>query len=999
MPTPPPALDPLPLVGRARELARSRERLDRVEAGHGGLLLLSGEGGIGKTRLAAAILEEGERRDWGCVTGGANPVESGVPYALFSDALLPALARLDEDARVALTRGVEAELAVLFPTLATEEHRRVALAAGAGEFKSRVFWNAAELVRRYTKRAPLLVVLEDLHWADSSSLELLHFLARHIDDVPVLIVGTYKPSERDARPALRSTLHSLGAQRGTDTLELVPLGPDDTEELVCRVFETDATVARTFARTLHAWTDGNPFFLTETLKELVQSGRLRRDGDRWMGWEVTDFDLPGSVRDAILQRLRPLDESTREVADLAATLGMRMRYDTLAAVAACGEDALLEALEALVVRGILLERESAGAVLYEFPHALVRETLYTELGPTRSRRMHRAIAERLEEHYGARADEHADELAYHFSRTHGGAQGRKAVRYLAAAGRSAFAKYANGEAEMYLAGALARLEAEATPDPAELADLRTDLARTRQRLGDYDGAMALWAQVRDVSGAAGDQARVAAAERRMGLACFWTGRFGEAIAHYDAGLDAARLAGDLAMQARISVAKGMCLHDMGRPDEAKTSVEHALSLASGGEPALLARVHRALMLLHVWTGPAELARRHGEEAIRLAHDTEDRTLVFSAHWGMGVLEGLRGNSEGLTDQIGRMRSIAEEIDSPVLRAWTAELEIEYAAGRGEWDEGIALGEKTITVARALNQSILVPRLLVWTALMYLPRGEIERGEQYVEEAWKRSGAGTDDRPPNLHTVIPAYIGRAALHLARGEYEDAIRVGEAGLEIADRHGYVAWSIHRLVPIITESALWLGDLDRARRLGERLRRDSEVHGHRLGLAWAHTCDAVVAWLGGDPEEGAVLLDRAAVELEAIPFVFDAARARRQLAGRLADMGDREGSLRELRLAHDVFVRLGAEEELAKARDQFREVGSRPPARALVRGGGGLTGRELEIARLVRERKSNKAIGKALGISVRTVSTHLSNIYRKLEISTRGELADWLRANPVD
>jgi DNA-binding CsgD family transcriptional regulator len=139
--------------------------------------------------------------------------------------------------------------------------------------------------------------------------------------------------------------------------------------------------------------------------------------------------------------------------------------------------------------------------------------------------------------------------------------------------------------------------------------------------------------------------------------------------------------------------------------------------------------------------------------------------------------------------------------------------------------------------------------------------------------------------------------------------------------------------------------------------------------------------------------VLLDSAATALEAIPWPADAARLRRQLAGRLADLGDREGALRELRRAHEVLSRLGAERELAKARDQFRELGARPPARS---GGGaaGLTGRELEIARMAAERKSNKAIGRALGISPRTVGTHLSNIFRKLEVESRAELVDLAR-----
>jgi DNA-binding CsgD family transcriptional regulator len=139
---------------------------------------------------------------------------------------------------------------------------------------------------------------------------------------------------------------------------------------------------------------------------------------------------------------------------------------------------------------------------------------------------------------------------------------------------------------------------------------------------------------------------------------------------------------------------------------------------------------------------------------------------------------------------------------------------------------------------------------------------------------------------------------------------------------------------------------------------------------------------------------LLRGAADALDAIPFVADAARVRRQLARVLADAGDRDGATRELRRAHEVFAHIGAQRELDATREQLRELGARPPVRNATTGVAGLTGRELEIVRLVAARRSNKEIGQALGISARTASTHLSNIFAKLNVASRGELADLAR-----
>ncbi|NNM35323.1 MAG: response regulator transcription factor, partial [Gemmatimonadetes bacterium] len=243
-------------------------------------------------------------------------------------------------------------------------------------------------------------------------------------------------------------------------------------------------------------------------------------------------------------------------------------------------------------------------------------------------------------------------------------------------------------------------------------------------------------------------------------------------------------------------------------------------------------------------------------------------------------------------------------------------------------------------------------------------------------------------------LIPAHVGRAACALWEGNYEEAVRIGEAGVELAETSGYKPWTIHRLLPIVAESHIMLRNLDEAAAVGAKIRSESERLGHALGLAWASACDALLLWLRGDSQRGAIQLREATEALEAIPMVPYAARVRRQLAGRLAETGDRGAALQELRKVYDIFSRLGAEGELRKTREMFREVEARPPRRTAGAGVDGLTGREVEISRLVAEGMSNKAIGRTLGISHRTVSTHLSNVFKKVEVGSRAELADLAR-----
>jgi ATP/maltotriose-dependent transcriptional regulator MalT len=537
----------------------------------------------------------------------------------------------------------------------------------------------------------------------------------------------------------------------------------------------------------------------------------------------------------------------------------------------------------------------------------------------------------------------------------------------------------------------------ADQDPTEPAhELVSDLARVRQRLGDYPGALALWQRALDAARQSGDIARVASIERSIGLARYWSGAFGEALAHYDAAIEAAQQAGDRPLEARVLIAKASCLQAIGKTGESGNEIEAALAIATTlGDEGLLARVHRALVLLYLWRGPAAKARENGRQAILLAEVSGQRAVAWSAHWALAMLGGLTGKSDEIRRHLAEAHRIADELRSPLFRLWTSEVEIEYAAGMGDWDHAVALAERTTDVARSLGQRTLLPRVLVWLGLLYLGRGDVVRGKACVDEAWELSSSGdASGTVRDVFAVVPAHVGRAAYHLSMGHYADAIRVGERGLKIADRSGHVVWAIHRLMPVIAEASLWASDLKRVRLIAERMRRESAALGQLLGLAWADACDAMVEMLTGDKERAVALLRGAAEALEAIPFVPDAARVRRQLARALAETGDREGAMRELRRAHEVFAHLGAQRELDGTREQLRELGARPPTRATTHGVAGLTGRELEIIRLVAARRSNKEIGAVLGISARTASTHLSNIFAKLGVDSRGALADLAR-----
>lgn len=930
-------LPPLALVGRSAEVALLRTTVDRLLEGCGGTLLLPGEAGVGKTRLAQVIALEAAGRAVQVASGRAYPVESGVPYALITDALLP-LARRHMGSTGALDEGDE--LASLFPVF-RRGHERAFPADDPAEFKGRLLWTFTERLRALARHAPLALILDDVQWADASSLELLHFLARQTADDPILIVCTYIDGA-GAAGALRAVEQSLLGLGVARVHRVEPLDPPAVRELIAAVFDCSNEEVRRFADTLHRWTGGNVFFAQEVLQSLVASGRLRRIDAAWEGWNEAPLELPRTVRQAVMQRVQQLTPAARVVAGIAAVVGARVPYRLLRAAAGIPESDLLAGIDALCGAGVLMECVGAGgSVSFDFRHPIAREVLYQDLGRARRARLHGTIADVLERAPLRAAGERVDDLAYHFAHADPEEYAPRAIRYLIEAGTAALRRFANQEAADYLAQALEVAGvSEGAGDRAMPGGMVAEdglrvamdrLARARQRLGQYDAASALLRMLLDDAARRADTAAVANLHRRIGLNCFWAGRHADALHHLHAGVEAAQRGGTLRTVARTELALGACYQELGRAQEAAERVAHAHAIASElGDDSLAARTHRALLMLHTWIGPAETARQHGALAVELAERRQEPTVAFFSHWTLAVLEGLTGNTDRMADHIRECERRAQALSSPLLRLWVDELSIEYAWACGDWQRGLAAGETAIALARSLDQPKLLPRLLVWTSLILLGQGNVAAAEAMVEEAWLLSGAADEasGRPLDVHVVVPAHIGRASVHLARREYREAIQVAEAGLAIADRSGYPFWAIHRLLPIIGEAALYLRDLDRAESVDRRLRSDSERLGHRLGLAWAEACRALAVWLRGDLAGGTALLREAVDGLDAIPIVPDAARLRRQLAGRLLEMGARDAALDELTNSFHVFQRLGAEPELENTRAMFHELGAPPP-----------------------------------------------------------------------
>lgn len=993
------------IVGRDRELALLGQLRGQVTRGEGAVLLTSGDGGIGKTRLMAELARSASEGGWQVMVGRAYALETSIPYAPFADACEPVLTAMDGNLLLRLTRGDRAVLTALAPSLggsATAETR--ASGASAAEQHVRLHAGILQLFVRLAERQPLLLVLENLQWADDSSVELFHFLARQLARHRIMLVGTWNETERALPDALCTMTRSLRALGAASNLLLEPLAPDALGQLVTQRFDVEAASIHEFIAALHDATRGNPFFVEQTLDELIAHGTLRKAGGVWVGWQLEQVTLPHSVRDVMRARLDRLSVEARRIANLVAVAGTAVGHEVVRHAASGGhasaleEATLLAALDELRSHGMVVEHIEGGVITYDTAHPMLRQALIDAIGLARERTLHASIAVALESAHGERAERYAEQIAAHWRLADPTVNAREAVRWLLLAGRHAMERLARREAASVLRAALDRADAHSDLVDADVVPVLLDeLARLYRRLGEYPEVIAMCVRARQLADARRDDIGVAVAERRLGLANEGLGRRREAIAHFDAGIARALTAGDTMLLARLRLAKGDSLQALGQPVDARGEIAQALDLAEQrGDVELLARAHRSLLKLHTWSGPAHRAWAHARSAVELAEQSGARNLAWSAHWTAAVLSGVTSNVTALQHHLARATALADELHSPLLQLRTVEIAIEFYSGTGDWDRALVEGERAVASARALNQTTLLARLLYWVGTVYLHRGETSEAQRLFDEAWGVSGAGTVDleRPLEVHGVLPAYSARVMWFAAIGEHARAIDLGRDALSVADRTGYVAWAVYRLIPSIAESAAALDDRATLDEMRVRLARDSALLAHTGGRGWVSVVEGELAHRDGSRDTATSAFQQAISILEAVPFPFDAARARVRLARVLQAYGDTEDATREALAALHVFEGLGARPAADDARGLLRAMGARMPVRRVSPGLDGLTGRELEIVRLVARRKSNKEIGVQLNISSRTVSTHVANVFDKVGVRDRTALGDLAR-----
>jgi DNA-binding CsgD family transcriptional regulator len=1002
------------LVGRTQELEALEKALAAVQAGRGQCLVLSGEAGVGKSRLLAEIRHHAEGTGFLIFQGHCFEPDVTFPYAPLIDTLRQFFARRSASDIAQILGPLAAELVKLLPELALilpSEIKPTPTLDPESE-KRRLFETLAQVFTRLTEIQPLLIIFEDVHWSDETSLDFLHFLARRLAAFPILLLFSYRPE--DVSPHLVQTLIQLNRQRLAQEIGLKRLGRDETDSMLRAIFDLSRPVQTDFLNAIFTLTEGNPFFIEEVLKSLIASGDVFFTGGRWDRKPLDELNIPPTVLAAVQQRLGGLSPAARYLVTLAAIAGRRFDFALLQALTPHIESELLVLVKELMTAQLVVEES---AEQFAFRHALIRQAIYTSLLVRERRALHQTMAEMMEQRASTEGslDQRTADLAYHFYQAE---VWDKSVTYGWHAGEQAQRLYALSAAVEHFSQALNAAEKMKLPPPADLYRARSQAYQT---IGIFEPA-------RNDLIAALKLARAAHDNRMewqilLDLGVLWVSRdYQQAGNYFRQALELARTMDDLATLAHSLNRLGNYLTNIDRPQAAVPHHQEALAIFE------------------------QLQDRAG---LVETLDLLGTTLVAGGDWSQGAVRYQQ--AAALFRELDNRQGLVSSLTMLTFRGGaylndTAVMPVAFA-------EAIQDGDAALALARQTGQRSAEAMAMSTLAFCLGPQGDYPRALTLAQ-----NGLALAEALEHRHWITFGHLALGAIYLdllatssARPHLEQALALAQ---EIGSRF------FHNLASsFLIPACLLDGDLTRAEAVCQSAFGPDTVEEETFSTSRRQVCcaraeltlaqgkaalaldmvDQLIASAANiDPSlsgakkgqdkgaaiprlwhlrgEALIRLGRVAEAETVFQAVQETATARglRSLLWRVQASLTRVYQIQRrrpeaetaLRLAQSLIEELagGLTDEALHSNFQRQAAALLPkltplsPRRAAQQALGGLTQRERQVAILIAQGKSNRDIAEALVVSERTAATHVGNILNKLGYTSRAQVAAWVVDNEV-
>ncbi len=969
------------LIGRESFTKALAEVRARVSGGAGTVVLISGEAGIGKSRLAAELKAACQNDGWQVFEGNCFEQDQAIPYSAWTDLFRRYFSRDG-----AGSRRSGPEISRLVPEIgAVRGDDRPSAAADPQEQRQRLSREIGAFFATAAASAPAAVFLEDVHWADEATLDLMVYLAREMAAARLLLVATYRSDE--VSEDLGQTLAELDRLSVATELQLDSLDRSEVREMLQAILGPAGAARSGFVDTVHELTEGNPFFIEEVLRSVQLQPA---------GANAAEVTIPRSVREAVRRRFQGLGEPARRVARYAAVAGRRFDFAVLTEICGASERELLDEVKELVDAQLILEE---AADQFAFRHALTREAIYTSLLTRERRQLHQQIAAALE---GLNQDQPArvaGDLSYHFFEAE---EWQKALDYASLAAVEAGRAYAPRSAiEHYSRAIAAAGHLGRHPGPG----LHRGRGLAFEAIGSFDRALAdleaALASARDA------EDREAEWQALTDLGMLWAARdYARTGEYYKSASELAQTIGEASTLAHSMNRLGNWHLNVAEPVEALDLHRQALQLFRGVDDKSGIAATLDLLGMTSYLG-ADLVGglEYYKQAVAILRELDDRPALASALATM-ALYGASNYQNQVTPPSGysadeAMAASNEAFDMARTIGWKAAES--YAlwnrsvllGAQGRYSEAIEACAAGLALAQEIEHRQWMSGAEYSLGAIYLDMLDLEAAESHLIAAAELAKAsGSQIWTQNAGgALVSALVAKGKLEAASNLLRGLVSVDMPARTVSERQVWAG---------AADLALALGEPARALGVIERLRSFSaDSSAGRTGVRFSLLYGKALRAAGKAVESEAVLnagVANAALEgskgmewrllLELGGLLQD--------GGRVAEADSAYAGA--ARIILEVVPNVPAKERaafVARAAGHFPTAHAallrqRPPANDRR---GPLSPRERDIAQMVVRGKSNRAIAEELVLSERTVETHVSNILTKLNFSSRAQIAAWV------
>jgi class 3 adenylate cyclase/tetratricopeptide (TPR) repeat protein len=888
-----------PLIGRQREFAQLKEALEGwITAREGGFILLTGEAGIGKSRLTSELLAGLAGRDVEIIRAGALSHTAGIGWWLTRELLRGyfglgegeggsamyhrVAGRLEELMGPAAGSALPYILNLLSPEAVPESYAPRIVHLTPAELQQQTLLALRELWTHAAQRRPLLFILDDVHWMDRPSLDVLLFLMGLVPNVPLIFYAISRADEGYAAREISAQAQERIPERFL-SLHLGPLPPAEVERLLDELLDAPALPAE-WRQIIVSRVEGNPFFLEEFVRMMMDrrllvqdaAGRWKAEGDT-AGLEA----VPRTLRGLILARVDTLEERARHVLQCASVIGRSFSQRLLAEVVEAPAE-LSRDLHLLGQRGLIFPEADAAEERFTFSHALTQEAVYDTLLKKRRQALHRAVGQAIERLYADRLAEQVELLAHHF---YLGEEPKRAFHYAILAGQQASARYANHEARAYYQRAWELADA-AGATPAQRVAVLVGMGDAEGFLGAYEAARQAYQQAHALAGSPA------------------------------AGLTPAGQAGILRRMARVEERQGSY-------PQASSLLHAALELldssTSQDAEQERARVYSDLGWVAFRQGLADEAWKWMMRALAILEPSDNWQDLAAVYNRMAGVSYQLGDWERAAEYARKGLELRERIGYTYgLSMSYNNLSVIYMAG-GDWDRGILYAEKSLALKQQIGDVEGVGISFNNLGMAYKDRGDLDRARQYLLQALDIAR-----KIRNANLLASALANLAHVYLLEGRWADGVSYGEEALRVAEESGSIEQQVEAHC-LLAEGWLSAGDPERAEQHVEQARHLAEGSGTCYMQALAARAEGKLALWRGDAARALDSLERSAAGFADLGNRLEQYRARNCLGQALVELGRREEGRRLWEEALQVFEELGAERDADETRRLLEETGN--------------------------------------------------------------------------